>query len=64
VSSNNFISIQKIKDKYVVDDRDMEFGSVAGIKIGEFDTLEEAIKEANKYQKENEVEYGLSIKGI
>ena len=61
MSANNYILIKKAKDKYIVKDKDMDIETTIE-KVGEYKTLEEAIKAANKYQENNEVEYGLSIK--
>ena len=61
MSANNQIIIYKKKDKFVIGHWDMDCGwhdKEMAVK----DTLEKAIKFANKYLEENLVEYGLSIK--
>lgn len=59
MSADNILRISKIKDKYVVKDCFVE--SKEGLEVGKYDTLEEAIREANKYMSEEIVEYGLDI---
>ena len=59
MSSDNILRISKIKDKYIVEDCMIE--SKNGYVVGKYNTLEEAIKEANKYMSEEIVEYGLRI---
>jgi len=61
MSANNELLIQKIGNKYSVSDIDIEVGEGFFISDNHFDTLEEAIKAAQKYQQENEVEYGLNF---
>jgi len=60
MSSNNYILIAKKNNKWIIEHRDASGGKY-GDKFPEFDTLEEAAKEANKFQKENEVEYNTVI---
>ena len=57
MSANNFIKINR-KD-FTVSDCDAETG--AGILINKVKTLDEAINIAQKYQKENIVEYGIQF---
>jgi len=62
MSANNQLVIYKEGKKFVVRHIDVDTGGEhwwEGKK--EFDTLEEAIKAANKFQKKYEVEYGLAI---
>lgn len=61
MSVNNQLVIYKKGIKFVVGHLDLDCGWHDKEMIVS-DTLEEAIKEANKFQSENEVEYGLSIK--
>jgi hypothetical protein len=61
VSSNNQLVIYKKKDKFIVGHLDMDCGWHEKEMFIE-NTLEEAIKKANGFMKEEEVEYGLSIK--
>ena len=65
MSANNFLQIEKTEQpnaKYVLTERDADEGTeFLGFGREEYETLEEAIKAANEYQKENEVEYGLQI---
>lgn len=61
MSANNQLVIYKRGKKFVVGHLDLDCGwhkKEMAVK----DTLEEAINEANKFMKENEVEYGLNIK--
>jgi hypothetical protein len=60
MSANNFVRIISRNGKYEIADVDAD--GCGAIKIGKADTLEESIRIANKYQDENEVEYGLDIK--
>ena len=61
MSANNQLVIYKKEKKFVVGHLDLDCGWYQKEMFIE-DTLEEAIKKANKYQEENEVEYGLQIK--
>ena len=65
MSSNNEIVIKKIRKKWRVTHNDADCGEIE--KIGDFDTLEKAVDEANEFEKKcNEegygIEYGLRIK--
>ena len=75
MSSNNFISIRKKKyenkshfiedlrspdELFLVEELDADSGHLITA-LGKFAKLENAIKCANDYQAENEVEYGLDI---
>ena len=59
MSADNYLLIHRPGKKYLVEDcmSENRYGSLVGAE----DTLEEAIKKANKYMKENIVEYGLKI---
>ena len=66
MSANNFISILRKKttdkpDTFIVQELDADSGGLI-TDIGKFYDLENAVKSANKYQDENEVEYGLDIR--
>jgi len=61
MSANNQLVIYKKGKKFVVGHLDLDCGWHEKEMITT-NTLEEAIKEANKYMIENEVEYGLDIK--
>lgn len=61
MSANNFLLITKEKDKYSLHHCDADCGPW-GDKFPEFSTLEEAVKAANSFMQENEVEYGLDIR--
>lgn len=60
MSANNELTITKRGEIYDVSEIDVDTGS--GFLVMQCASLEEAIREANKYQEENEVEYGLNIK--
>ena len=61
MSANNIVRIKEYKEspKYRVRDEDIECG--CGYDVGSADTLEEAVKIANKYEEEEFVEYGITI---
>lgn len=61
MSANNQLVIYKKGKKFVVGHLDLDYGWHEKEMIIK-DTLEEAIKAANKFMKDNEVEYGLDIK--
>lgn len=60
MSANNELIIRKIKNKFQIIHWDLDCGRLPD-KFPEFENLEKAVKEANKFMEENEVEYGLSI---
>ncbi len=64
MSANNILKIYnkviKGKKKWIIEHCDFE-GSKYSDKFKKCDTLEEAVKQANVFMQENEVEYGLSI---
>jgi len=60
MSANNLLTIYKKGNKFVIGHSDLDCGWIEKEMIIT-DTLEEAIKKANKYQEENMVEYGLKI---
>jgi len=60
MSANNQIIIYKEKNKWIIEHWDVDCGKHRD-KFPKCDTLEEAVKEANKFKEEREVEYGLSI---
>jgi hypothetical protein len=61
MSANNYVEIIQIAKKmFVVYDSDIETEN--GFKIGWEITLEKAIEMAQRYLKENEVEYGIHFK--
>lgn len=64
MSANNIVLIKEYKEspRFRVTDKCIE--SYGGFEIGTSETLEEAVKIANKYQEEEIVEYGISIKLI
>lgn len=61
MSANNelLISFSEEKKKWIVRNVDVEGGG--GFLVAEARTLEGAIKKANEYMEEEEVEYGLRI---
>ena len=61
MSANNQLIIYKKGNKFVVGHIDLDCGWHQKEMIVK-DTLEEAIKAANKFQDENEVEYGLDVR--
>lgn len=61
MSANNKIIIKKKNNKWVIIHWDLDCGKMND-KFPKFDSLEEAVKEANKFMEIQEVEYGLSIK--
>ena len=61
MSANNKLVIYKKKKKFVVGHLDLDCGWHDKEMIIK-DTLEEAIRSANKYMETEEVEYGLDIK--
>jgi hypothetical protein len=60
MSSNNFIKIHRSKHGFEVTHRDADTGSKIE-NIGRYKELEDAVKAANKFIDENEVEYGLRV---
>ena len=61
MSANNQLVIYKKGKKFVVGHLDLDCGWHEKEMIVR-NTLEGAIKEANKFMEENEVEYGLNVK--
>ena len=61
MSANNQLIIYKKGNKFVVGHIDLDCGWHQKEMIVK-DTLEEAIEAANKFQDENEVEYGLDVR--
>jgi len=61
MSANNQILIKRIGGKWRATDFDVDCGGGKLISDELFETLEEAINAANKYQEGCEVEYGLRI---
>jgi hypothetical protein len=61
MSANNQLLIRKYLDGYRVADVDVEGSGGHWIQDEPVKTLEEAVELANKYMRENEVEYGISI---
>lgn len=64
MSGNNQIIIQKRMYEWTVMEVDVDSyleGHDKGSVIYKTDDLERAIKEGNKYMKNNEVEYGLQV---
>lgn len=60
MSADNYLKIYKTKDtSWQVEERSTEGHLMTN--LGEWADLESAIKAANEYQEENEVEYGLQI---
>jgi hypothetical protein len=59
MSANNFIKIKRISSTWEVSEMDIEGG--AGMDLGVFLSLEDAIDTANEYMAENYVEYGLKV---
>lgn len=60
MSANNQLVIYKKDDKYIVGHLDMDCGWHE-MEMFVRDTLEEAIKAANGFMEEEEVEYGMRI---
>jgi len=65
MSANNFILIEKVKDKFVITHRDYDTGRVLD-KLGSVKNAESALLEANKFigKMNNEgmsVEYGIEF---
>lgn len=65
MSANNYISVKKQANDYVVTMRDADTGVIMGLKM-RYKTLEEAIKYAQKLTREAEsdgygVEYGVNL---
>ena len=60
MSANNELVIYKKGEKFIVGHMDLDCGWNQKEMIVS-DTLEEAIKKANEFMLENEVEYGLKI---
>lgn len=60
MSANNFILIKRVKDGFRVDECDTESRKV-NVKIGKVNTLEEAIKLAQEYAKDEIIEYGINF---
>ena len=61
MSANNQLVIYKKDKQFIVGHLDMDAGWHEKEMIVK-DTLEEAIKAANEWMKENEVEYGLDVR--
>ena len=57
MSANNFLEINK--ETFEVWDKDIE--TLNGFLVGKANTLEEAIDLAEKYQREEVVEYGIGF---
>lgn len=62
MSANNQIIIYKKHGKFIIEHWDLDCGKYEYDKFPKFDNLEDAIREANKFMNEVEVEYGLNIK--
>lgn len=60
MSANNILKIWNRGDVYVLDECDAEEGKLI-VRVGTFFFLRKAVKEAKKYMKYNEIEYGLDI---
>jgi predicted RNase H-like HicB family nuclease len=61
MSANNELMITKSYGEWVVTERDIDTGVLRMPPLGRGKTLEEAVKIANEFMEENEVEYGLNI---
>ena len=65
MSANNLLKIySKVirgKKRWIVEHWDLDCGKYTYHNFKKSDKLEDAIKEANAFMQENEVEYGLSI---
>lgn len=62
MSANNEILIHKnSKRKFIIKHFDLDTGIIKHDKFPECSSLEEAVKLANEFMKEIEVEYGLRI---
>ena len=60
MSANNLILIKEtLEGTYILSQIDVDCGSP--FEIGEAKDLKEAIKKANDYMEENEVEYGYKV---
>ena len=59
MSANNQLEINKVGEEWHIHNVDVDTGS--GFPVGDAPTLQEAIKLANDYRADNEVEYGLAI---
>jgi hypothetical protein len=59
MSANNQLLITKREEKYVVTDIDVDTGSEYEVAVK--DTLEEAIRSANRVMEDVVVEYGLRV---
>ena len=61
MSADNFLLIKKVKGGFELTHRDASSGGKLFGTWPVFETLEKAIKEANNYMREEEIEYGLSV---
>ena len=61
MSANNRLVIFKQDSQWRIKDEDADSGHGDLLENGPFDRLEDAVKSANEYMREYEVEYGLSI---
>lgn len=62
MSVNNYLLIRKTKKgKYNLTHRDADTGHLNFGRWEDFNTLEEAVKTAIKFEEENEVEYGIKF---
>jgi hypothetical protein len=59
MSANNQLRIWNRGNEWCISEDDVDTGK--GILLAVKKSLEEAIKFANKYQEDNEIEYGLDV---
>jgi len=61
MSANNYLRIRKNKDgEYFVSEEDADTGNTLAT-VGKFLHPDDALEAAQKYQEENEVEYGIQF---
>ena len=60
MSANNQLTITKENGRFIIRNTDVDTKS--SYLVGDAETLEEAVKKANHFMWEEEVEYGLRIK--
>ncbi len=61
MSANNYLYICRDGTKYLTEECDADTNGAYSTPFSPTDTLEDAVRAANEYMKENEVEYGLRI---
>ena len=62
MSANNELRIIELsRNKYVIREAIWEEGTGAGFEVGQYSDLKTALKHANRYLENNEVEYNYRV---